>query len=170
MSFTVGTQGFSTYEQAAEFARKQGYGTDSIQGAEARVDVIDRKIFKSGLLENLNSARIYLQEHLNVRYKYRKDWKRENVYELPMDALREAVANALMHRDYFISGTNITVAIFDDRVEISSPGGLPRPLTIKDLGKMSKRRNETISDLFSRLDFVEKFISQKDLLLFFKGI
>jgi len=108
------------------------------------------------LLENLNNARIYLQEHLNVRYEYRKDWKRESVYELPMNALREAVANALMHRDYFISGANISICIFDNRVEITSPGGLPKPLTLRDLGRKSKRRNETIADLFSRLDFVEK--------------
>ncbi|MBU2530108.1 MAG: putative DNA binding domain-containing protein, partial [Elusimicrobia bacterium] len=121
-----------------------------------RVDVIDRKTFKSGLLENLNRARVYLQEHLNVRYEYRENWKRENIYELPLDALREAAANALMHRDYFITGANITVAIFDDRVEISSPGGLPKPLKVEDLGKMSKRRNEIIADLFSRLDYVEK--------------
>jgi ATP-dependent DNA helicase RecG len=121
-----------------------------------RIDVIDRKIFRSGLLENLDNTRIFLQEHLNVRYKYREDWKRENVYELPMEALREAVANALMHRDYFITGANITVSIFDDRVTISNPGGLPKPLTLKDLGKISKRRNETIADLFARLDFVEK--------------
>lgn len=121
-----------------------------------RVDVIDRKTFKSGLFENLNSARVYLQEHLNVKYKYREDWKRENIYELPLDALREAVANALMHRDYFVTGANISVSIFDDRVEIVSPGGLPKPLTTKDLGKMSKRRNEIIADLFSRLDYVEK--------------
>lgn len=121
-----------------------------------RINVIDRKIFRGSLLENLNSARIYLQEHLNVRYEYRKDWKRESVYELPMNALREAVANALMHRDYFISGANISICIFDDRVEITSPGGLPKPLTLRDLGRKSKRRNETIADLFSRLDFVEK--------------
>ena len=121
-----------------------------------RVDVIDRKTFKNGLLENLNRTRVYLQEHLNVKYKYREDWKRENIYELPLDALREAVANALMHRDYFVTGANITVSIFDNRVEVSSPGGLPKPLTVKDLGKMSKRRNEVIADLFSRLDFVEK--------------
>ena len=73
-----------------------------------------------------------------------------------MDALREAVANALIHRDYFITGANISVCIFDDRVEITSPGGLPKPLTVRDLGKISKRRNETIADLFARLDFVEK--------------
>jgi len=69
---------------------------------------------------------------------------------------KDVVANALMHRDYFISGANISVCIFDNRVEITSPGGLPSPLTIKDLGRKSKRRNETIADLFSRLDFVER--------------
>ncbi len=51
---------------------------------------------------------------------------------------------------------NISICIFDNRVEIASPGGLPKPLTIRDLGSKSKRRNETIADLFSRLDFVEK--------------
>ena len=121
-----------------------------------RVNVIDRKIFKGGLFENFNSVRIYLKEHLNIRYEYENDWKRKNIYELPLDALREAVANALMHRDYFMSGANISVCIFDDRVEIVSPGGLPKPLTMRDLGSKSKRRNEAIADLFSRLDYVEK--------------
>ena len=73
-----------------------------------------------------------------------------------MNAMREAVANALMHRNYFVSGANISICIFDNRVEISSPGGLPKPLTMKDLGRKSKRRNEIIADLFSRLDYVEK--------------
>ena len=121
-----------------------------------RVDIIDRKTFKGGLFENLNHVHIYLQKHLNLRYEYKEDWRRRNIYELPMDALREAAVNALIHRDYFMSGANIFVCIFDDRVEIVSPGGLPKPLTLKDLGKRSKRRNETIADLFSRLDFVEK--------------
>ena len=121
-----------------------------------RVNVIDRKIFNKGLFENFNKARVYLQEHLNVRYEYREDWKREDIYELPLNALREAVVNSLMHRDYFITGANICVSIFDDRVEITSPGGLPKPLTKKDLGKLSVRRNKIIADLFSRLDYVEK--------------
>jgi len=135
---------------------QSGYVDAVVFKGTERVDIIDRKIFKSGLLENLNNTRIFLREHLNLRYKYRDDWKRENIYELPMDALREAVANALIHRDYFITGANISVCIFDDRVEITSPGGLPKPLTVRDLGKISKRRNETIADLFARLDFVEK--------------
>jgi ATP-dependent DNA helicase RecG len=74
-----------------------------------RVNIIDRKIFKGGLLENLNHMRVYLQEHLNLRYEYNDNWKRETIYELPINALREAVVNALMHRDYFISGANISV-------------------------------------------------------------
>jgi len=46
-----------------------------------RVNVIDRKIFRGGLFENLDSARIYLQEHLNMRYEYEADWRRKNIVE-----------------------------------------------------------------------------------------
>ena len=122
-----------------------------------RVDVIDRKIFSGSLLENLESVYTYLREHLNLRYEHSNlGLKRSNIYELPLNALREVVVNALMHRDYFITGANVSVCIFEDRVEVTSPGSLPKPLTISDLGKKSKRRNEIIANLFARLDFVEK--------------
>jgi ATP-dependent DNA helicase RecG len=81
---------------------------------------------------------------------------RKDIYELPIEALREAVVNALMHRDYSITGTQVNVEVYDDRVEIISPGGLPKSLPQEKLGTMSVRRNELIADMFSRLGKVER--------------
>jgi len=76
---------------------------------------------------------------------------RQDMYEIPIEVLREASVNALMHRDYSITGTQVSVEVFDDRVEIVNPGGLPKGLSVRDLGTVSSRRNELVSDLFFRL-------------------
>lgn len=81
---------------------------------------------------------------------------REDIYEIPIEVLREAMVNALMHRDYSITGTQVSVEVYDDRVEIVNPGGLLKGLSVKDLGTLSIRRNELIADLFFRLHKVER--------------
>ncbi len=81
--------------------------------------------------------------------------RRKEIYELPLDAVREAVINAVVHRDYFLAGSHTVIEIFDDRVEIANPGGLPRGLSEKDFGKRAVRRNQLIASLLHRIDFVE---------------
>ncbi|MDP2682683.1 MAG: ATP-binding protein [Deltaproteobacteria bacterium] len=73
-----------------------------------------------------------------------------------MDALREAIVNAIVHRNYTISGTSIYVRIYDDRVEIENPGGLPDGITKLDFAKSSVRRNPIIADMFHRMGKVER--------------
>ena len=63
--------------------------------------------------------------------------------------------NAVVHRDYFLSGSHTVIEIFDDRMEISNPGGLPKGLTEKEFGKKAVRRNQLIASLLHRIDFVE---------------
>jgi ATP-dependent DNA helicase RecG len=93
----------------------------------------------------------------NTRTAYRIErLKRENVPEYPMKALREAITNAVMHRDWFIEGANVFVEIYGDRIEVVSPGGLPRGMTLADLGRKSVRRNTLIADLLHRVGFIEK--------------
>lgn len=64
--------------------------------------------------------------------------------------------NAIAHRDYFISGANILVDIFFDRVEITNPGGLVKGLKREDLGKRSLSRNNLLFGLMQRMELVEK--------------
>ncbi|MBI2267094.1 MAG: HTH domain-containing protein, partial [Armatimonadetes bacterium] len=120
-----------------------------------RLHIYDRRDVRDDLLTQFNEAVAFLKKHLNVRSEIR-GLNREDIYEIPLEALREAMLNALMHRDYSITGTQVSVEVYDDRVEIVNPGGLPKGLSVLDLGTISIRRNELIADLFFRLHKVER--------------
>ena len=64
--------------------------------------------------------------------------------------------NAIIHRDYSFKGTSIYVEVYDDRVGIVNPGGLPHGLDKKDFGKLSVRRNLILADLFHGMGKVER--------------
>ena len=99
---------------------------------------------------------LFLKQHIAVRYEFDGSPKRIEIPEIPFEALREAVINAVCHRDYFEKGANAMVEIFDDRVEISSPGGLVKGLDKKNFGKKSILRNANIASLFHRMGYIEK--------------
>ncbi|TET32858.1 MAG: winged helix-turn-helix transcriptional regulator [Planctomycetota bacterium] len=120
-----------------------------------KLHIYDRRDVRDDLLTQFNEAVAFLKKHLNIRSEIR-GVNREDIYEIPLEALREAVVNALMHRDYSITGTQVSVEVYDNRVEIVNPGGLPKGLTLKKFGSVSIRRNEIIADLFSRLNKVER--------------
>ncbi|HXT02348.1 MAG TPA: helix-turn-helix domain-containing protein [Elusimicrobiota bacterium] len=120
-----------------------------------KVHIFDRRDVRDDLLMQFDAAILFIEKHLNVRSEI-KGVDRKDIYEIPLEAIREAVVNALMHRDYSITGTQVSVEIFDDRVEITNPGGLPNGLPRKVFGTVSVRRNELIADLFSRLHKVER--------------
>ena len=117
--------------------------------------IYDRKDVRDDLLTQLNVAMEFLKKHLNVRSEI-SGFDREDIYEIPLDALREAIVNAIIHRDYSMGGTSIYVSVFDDRVEIVNPGGLPVGVTKDNFGKESIRRNLIIADLFHRMGKVER--------------
>jgi len=94
----------------------------------------------------------YLKQHLKVRYEFDGSPARKEIPEIPYEALREAVINAVIHRDYFEKGVNVMIEIFDDRVEITSPGGLPKGLKVEDFGKVSLLRNPNIANLMQRIE------------------
>ena len=96
-----------------------------------------------------------MKRHLNVRSEI-KDVNRKDIFEIPIEALREAVANAIIHRDYSMRGTSTMIEVHEDKVVISNPGGLPEGLSPKSLINISVRRNELIADMFARMDKVER--------------
>ena len=118
-----------------------------------KVTILDRKEFTQDVISNFEGAISYLKQKLNTNYII--GMYREEKLELPEDALREALINAIVHRNYHIS-THIQIDIFQDRVEISNPGNLAAGLTKADLGKKSFSRNPLLMDLFLRMKFVER--------------
>jgi len=81
---------------------------------------------------------------------------REDRWEYPLEAIREAITNAVIHRDYAILGSDIKVAIFDDMLEITSPGPLPGTLPIEELGTgRSEIRNRVLAPIFKDLKLIE---------------
>lgn len=92
------------------------------------------------------------------RYEIIQDTKRRKVEKIPEAAFREAIANALIHRVWDME-SQIRVLMFDDRIEIVSPGGLPSGIDEKEYlsGKLSVLRNRNLANVFYRLGFVEIF-------------
>ncbi len=126
----------------------------AFKGTE-RTYIYDRKDSRADLLTQFNEAIEFIQKHINVCSEIR-GLDRFDIYELPLDALREAVVNAIVHRDYSMRGTSVYISVYDDRVDISNPRGLLPGLTPGSFGKESVRRNPVIADLFHRMGKVER--------------
>ncbi|MAF99316.1 MAG: transcriptional regulator [Nanoarchaeota archaeon] len=119
-----------------------------------KAKILDSREFREDLYSNYDNAFEYLNAKLNTEYII-KGGPREEKLELPEDALREAILNAIAHRDYF-SPSNIQINIFKDRVEVVSPGGLVSGMAYSDLGKISMPRNILLFGLMQRMDLIEK--------------
>lgn len=133
----------------------QAYITCLLAKGTDKVHILDRKDFDGGIVADIEDALRFVERNTRTAYRI-ESLKREDIAEYPMMALREAITNAAMHRDWFIEGANVFVEIYDDRVEVVSPGGLPKGMTLEDLGRKSVRRNALIADLLHRIGFIEK--------------
>lgn len=119
------------------------------------VKVISQKDFKSDPVENIEMAIGFIKQSISKRFIIPENSPRRiEIEEYPMEAIREAVVNAVAHRDYY-SYDSIQINIFDDRLEISNPGGLPEGLTREFFGKRSVRRNPITYRLLRDCHYVE---------------
>ena len=133
----------------------QAYITCLLARGTDKANIIDRKDFDGGLVADIEGALRFISRNTRTAYEI-KSLIRKDIPEYPIDVLREAITNAVMHRDWFIEGANVFVDMYTDRIEVSSPGSLPHVLSLGDLGRKSVRRNPLIADLFHRINFIEK--------------
>ena len=120
-------------------------------------EIVDRNtIYNCSILKQYDEIisvfkRYYQYEEIN-------GFERKDRELIPEEAFREAVANSLVHRTWDVQ-SHIKISMYDDRIEITSPGGLPRELNEKEYlnGNISYLRNPIIGQLFFRLKYIEMF-------------
>lgn len=155
----IAEDGQMTYAGAlllAEDIRKYSISADiacALFMGDSKTKILDRRGFDSDIYSMIDQTVAWILSKINVEYII-KHVKREERPELPEEAVREAVVNALVHRDYR-STANVQVYIFKSRVEIVSPGGLPAGMTEADLGTKSVPRNPLLFSTLYRMEAVE---------------
>ena len=129
--------------------------------------ILDEQPVHGNLFEQLEMAMEAIRGYVLVRYAIPQkpagrstlgDLQRQEIWEFPYAAVREALLNALVHRDYTRKGS-IQVRVYDDRLTIHSPGGLMEGLTVADLFEESHdslRRNPILAEIMYYSNFVER--------------
>ena len=117
---------------------------------------VDHKEYMGKAWELVEEAYNYVLRNIRIRTTFRGVY-RLDIYEIPTFAIRELIVNAVVHRSYVDRG-NIQIAIYDDRLEILSPGKLPKTQTFESMKKgRSKIRNEALAKAFFYMKLMEKW-------------
>lgn len=125
-----------------------------------KTEFLDQQQLEGHAFQLLDAAMLFLRRHLPVAGRILPSLiEREDEPLFPLIALREALVNAFCHRDYTLPGGSVSLAIYDDRLEIWSDGTLPFGLSTKDLKQNhpSRPRNTLIADVFYKRGLVERW-------------
>ena len=144
-------------------------GLDKANGV---MEALDDEEYSGSLVTLLQSGMEFVRR--NSKKAWRKTADRRLEYpEYPERAVEEGLVNALIHRNYLELGSEVHIDMYDDRLEIYSPGGLMDGGSIKDMDVMnmaSRRRNPVLADIFSRLKYMERRGSGfRKMVLAYKG-
>lgn len=122
------------------------------------VDALDDAEYSGSVISLIENGEAFIKR--NCKMKWRKTSNsREEMPEYVERSYHEALVNALAHRDYLINGSEVHIDIYDDRMEIYSPGGMPDGSMIQDRDPLtvpSTRRNPVLADVFNRLGYMER--------------
>ena len=118
---------------------------------------IDKKEYRGNIFSILENTQNFILNHINLSAKIEGLYRTDS-YEIPVIALREALINALVHRDYANFGRDVKVGVYDDIVNIVSPGALPNIVTVEDILRgRSEIRNKVIANVFKELGLIEQW-------------
>lgn len=117
------------------------------------------RIVRGNLFEQAEGVEEAIKNSMDVKYEIKGKLSRNNIWDYPLEAIRESLLNSIIHRDYFKYGIQPQIKLLDDRIWFFNPGGLFGGLTIEDLKEThpSATRNHIISDIFYRAGFVEVY-------------
>ena len=131
------------------------YGLNKASGI---MEALDDKEYSGSLVSLLQEGTNFVKNNSKKRWKKTGDGRIE-MPEYPEQAVHEVIVNALIHRDYMEIGSEVHIDIFDDRLEVYSPGGMLDGSAVQNLDTdnvISKRRNPVIADVFSRMNYMER--------------
>ena len=134
---------------AVQLVRRTGVGPGP-GPASARAE------FAAPLAQTVERCLAFIAEH-TARFEVVAGLRRETLREYPVPVLREAVVNALAHRDYNLSGATVDITVWDDRVEVLSPGSLPGHITKDNMRSEHYSRNPRIMRMLKTLGLVEEY-------------
>ena len=118
---------------------------------------IDRKEMELPIYEQIEASVKFAEMYIALGCEV-EGARRIDKYAMPMKAIREAIANAVVHRDYGKDTSFITMNIFDDRVEITSPGALPGMLDVEQIKTgRSEIRNRVVARILKEMGFIEQW-------------
>lgn len=125
-----------------------------IPGSDLSQAPSDANQLDGTLLDQVEDTARFLRVHLRTTHRI-EGFEEERFPEIPEEALREVVVNALAHRDYTVAAP-VRIFVYDDRVEVRTPGGLPNTVTVESmkLGASHVLRNPAVYTLFSRWGLV----------------
>ena len=142
-------------KKASEYIPQNEIKIARFQGV-TRVHTIDSQEIKGPIYQMVEQVENFFRRNTRTANKI-VDFNRIDIPEYPYDAIREALINAIAHRDYNRTGAPIMFSIYDNRVEISSPGALVSGVTLKNIDSKHEARNQGICDIFHETKDMENF-------------
>ena len=122
-----------------------------------KAEILDQQEIREHLPPALEKAFEFVRKHASLGAEF-GELRRKDVWNVPLEAVREALTNAVVHADYSQAGAPIRVAIFDDRIEVENPGLLAPGMTVADIREgVSRLRNRVIGRVFKELNLIEQW-------------
>lgn len=121
-------------------------------------DFIDSKTIDTHLCQQAEEAYQFITRHISKGTKNYEGVFHNERWEYPLTAIREVIRNAIIHRDYSLTGKDIKIAVFDDKIEITSPGKLMASVDFQEMHSgQSDVRNKILAPVFKRIGIIEQW-------------